>query len=72
MGYVEPGELPPEGVGKREDRKRLDELLGSERASKSVEDVSRNGFNAEQREIFEDLILGVQHKQVKRRISTLR
>lgn len=24
----------------------------------------RNGFNAEQREIFEDLIIGVQRKQV--------
>eukprot|EP00913_Durusdinium_trenchii_P016490 g15500.t1 len=43
MGYVEPGELPSgeeEGGRRREDRKRFDE----------------NGFNAEQREMFEDLI----------------
>eukprot|EP00434_Breviolum_minutum_P028789 symbB.v1.2.025462.t1/scaffold2453.1/size78854/7 len=54
MGYVEPGELPPTGQGveaasRREARKRLDE----------------NGFNAEQREIFEDLIIGVQDKQAR-------
>lgn len=54
MGYVEPGDLPPTGQGveaasRREARKRLDE----------------NGFNAEQREIFEDLIIGVQDKQAR-------
>jgi len=54
MGYVEPGQVPPTGGAteaalKREERKRLDE----------------NGFNAEQREIFEDLIIGVQRKQAR-------
>ena len=29
----------------------------------SIRECVRNGFNAEQREIFEDLIIGVQDKQ---------
>mmetsp|Transcript_9052 Transcript_9052/g.21687 ORF Transcript_9052/g.21687 Transcript_9052/m.21687 type:complete len:332 (+) Transcript_9052:82-1077(+) len=54
MGYVEPGELPPTGgaaeaLSRRQDRKRLDE----------------NGFNGEQRDIFQDLVRGVQHKQAR-------
>mmetsp|Transcript_5910 Transcript_5910/g.10553 ORF Transcript_5910/g.10553 Transcript_5910/m.10553 type:complete len:339 (+) Transcript_5910:69-1085(+) len=54
MGHVEGGSLPPTGLAakaaaQREDRRKLDE----------------NGFNAEQREIFEELIEGVKRKQAR-------
>eukprot|EP00931_Biecheleriopsis_adriatica_P104418 TRINITY_DN79092_c0_g1_i1.p1 TRINITY_DN79092_c0_g1~~TRINITY_DN79092_c0_g1_i1.p1 ORF type:complete len:350 (+),score=90.01 TRINITY_DN79092_c0_g1_i1:57-1106(+) len=54
MGHVSAGSLPPSGMAAkaaamREDRKKLDE----------------NGFNAEQREIFEELISGVRRKQAR-------
>jgi len=54
MGYVENASLPPTGLAakaaaQREDRRKLDE----------------NGFNAEQREIFEELIEGVKRKQAR-------
>ncbi|CAE7819052.1 HKR1 [Symbiodinium sp. CCMP2592] len=54
MGYVEPGSVPPTGgaaeaATRREDRRRYDE----------------NGFDGEQREIFEDLVRAVQRKQAR-------
>lgn len=54
MGHVPAGALPPTGgaaraAAGREDRKRIDE----------------NGFNAEQREIFQELISAVQRKQAR-------
>ncbi|CAE6927179.1 unnamed protein product [Symbiodinium sp. CCMP2456] len=54
MGYVEPGSVPPTGgaaeaATRREDRRRFDE----------------NGFDGEQREIFEDLVGAVQRKQAR-------
>eukprot|EP00439_Symbiodinium_sp_Y106_P031210 s2642_g3.t1 len=54
MGYVEPGSVPPTGgaaeaATRRENRRRYDE----------------NGFDGEQREIFEDLVRAVQRKQAR-------
>ncbi|CAE6971945.1 unnamed protein product [Symbiodinium natans] len=54
MGYVEPGSVPPiggasEAAARREDRRRYDE----------------NGFDGEQREIFEELVGAVQRKQAR-------
>ena len=58
-----------QAASRREDRRRLDELPGCKLlllapSSPTAACVKRNGFNGEQREIFEDLVRAVQRKQV--------